>query len=1613
LQNVTLLGSGFETAVTDNFTTSVWTRTTGQYNSGSASALLVASSAAGSGLDSIAVDTSKCNKVYISVYSRDDDLDTGAAKDAWLYYKDSSSTWNQIQDMAGYTEDAWTLVELNTADASYLHSTFQIRFANVNALASTENWWIDDVKIICEKNAYTPVAGQNSTAVNYSAGGSDYQVVTAVKAIVTVDSYNPTASNTTFANNSRPDLQVGFYNGTAYGAYSNCNINASMGNNALNTTDWNCTISASDAATIAAWNTSANRKVQIRAINLDAYNNTIFDEINVSAVYLNVSGYNISAAEQNSTATEYSAGGSNYQTVTAVKSIITIDSYNPTASNTTYANNNRPDLQVGFYNGTAYGAYSNCNINASMGNNALNTTDWNCTISASDAATIAAWNTSANRKVQIRAINLDANNLIFDEINVSAVYLNVSGYNITAVAEQNSTEVEYTSIGGSNYQTVTAVKSIVTIDSYNPTASNTTYANNNRPDIQAAFYNGTAYGSYSSCNINASMGNNALNTTDWNCTISASDAVTIAAWNNSTNRKIKIKAINLDAYNNLIFDEINVSAVYLNVSGYNISAAEQNSTATEYSAGGSNYQTVTAVKSIITIDSYNPTASNTTFANNNRPDLQVGFYNGTAYGAYSNCSINASMGNNALNTTDWNCTISASDAATIAAWNSSANRKIQIRGINLDANNLIFDEINVSAVYLNVSGYNITSGTTEQNSAWVEYTGIGGSNYSAVTSVSAIITVDSYNPRASNTTYANNNRPDLEVGFYNGITYINGSYCSVNASMGNEVLNTTDWNCTITSTNSGILNAWKDNANRKIQIRGINLDAYNNTIFDEINVTSLFAEIDYSSGASDLWYLDFSNTVKVGIYTIPFIYANSTIGLITSNATTMQFEVFAITINISFIPPTPENNSWVNNNWVFVNTTLGRDATSCNLTWNGTVYAMSSYNSTTWYKNNTGISDGQYEYVVNCVGENEASGTSSLMTVKIGTTKPACSISGITENSDYSYVSGNTTYYNSAGNGSINVSVNATDDVGIAAVNFPQLSTINGYGNDTTALYSSQDVGAYNYTTSSTYSDNGTITCYDTAGNTNTTTFNLTRDITAPNTTVNSPASGAWERSNFSVNISDSDSQSGLQACYYRVISNGTETKGWTARNCNNATAVSVSVGAGLDCRNETANGCVIELKAYDNVNNSNFTSINYSIDWTPPSAPGNLTDNIEGWSFINNRTFNWTAATDNVSGISGYYYAIDDDTPETGGNWTTNLYYINTSMNSGNHTLYVKAADNAGNVGDYASHEFLIIYSKGIISTIPGATPFWTNVSNPLLKTNFSCLGDLQDQQQCNVSWTVNSTGETGNKYEFFVIFESLNYSQVPKNQTQFTYIEIRSNNTPPSKVNLTSPLNNSGTEHDRNMTFVWQNATDADGDRLTYFLEVSNSSSFAFQIISISTNLTNYTYGGQLNLSTAYFWRVRAFDSFEYGNWSDVWNFSIEPYRDIELYVSSVDFGTISPNTTNDTTDNNPQPIKIRNNGNIPVNISINGTALWNSVALDTSYYQFKIGNISTEYYSFDWRNSKTIWQNMSATSSIAIVDLGYLDSADEARIEINVTAPNAEPPGSKNSTIYVMAS
>jgi hypothetical protein len=142
-----------------------------------------------------------------------------------------------------------------------------------------------------------------------------------------------------------------------------------------------------------------------------------------------------------------------------------------------------------------------------------------------------------------------------------------------------------------------------------------------------------------------------------------------------------------------------------------------------------------------------------------------------------------------------------------------------------------------------VLNINYTPPVTETNTSWTTYTGIGGGDYANVSLVNAIITISNYTPYASNTTYANNHRPDVEVGLWNGTAYINGSICSANATMGLELQNNTAWNCTISTTQADIITAWQTASNRKIQIRGTWLDNYGGYA-DEINVTQVYAHVD-------------------------------------------------------------------------------------------------------------------------------------------------------------------------------------------------------------------------------------------------------------------------------------------------------------------------------------------------------------------------------------------------------------------------------------------------------------------------------------------------------------------------------------------------------------------------------------------------------------------------------------------------------------------------------------------------------------------------------------------------------------------------------------------------
>jgi len=104
-----------------------------------------------------------------------------------------------------------------------------------------------------------------------------------------------------------------------------------------------------------------------------------------------------------------------------------------------------------------------------------------------------------------------------------------------------------------------------------------------------------------------------------------------------------------------------------------------------------------------------------------------------------------------------------------------------------------------------------------------------------------------------------------------------------------------------------------------------------------------------------------------------------------------------------------------------------------------------------------------------------------------------------------------------------------------------------------------------------------------------------------------------------------------------------------------------------------------IEVRAVDGAGNVGAAAaLAIIIDSSNPSAPSGLTKSTGDND--NTPTFTWSAATDALSGISRYQVKIDT------GDWvdsTADLTYTHaTQLADGEHTVYIRAVDNATNVG-------------------------------------------------------------------------------------------------------------------------------------------------------------------------------------------------------------------------------------------------------------------------------------------------------------------------------------------
>lgn len=96
----------------------------------------------------------------------------------------------------------------------------------------------------------------------------------------------------------------------------------------------------------------------------------------------------------------------------------------------------------------------------------------------------------------------------------------------------------------------------------------------------------------------------------------------------------------------------------------------------------------------------------------------------------------------------------------------------------------------------------------------------------------------------------------------------------------------------------------------------------------------------------------------------------------------------------------------------------------------------------------------------------------------------------------------------------------------------------------------------------------------------------------------------------------------------------------------------------------------------------------------------------------------------------------------------------------------------------------------------------------------------------------------------------------------------------------NLVSPLNNS-LYPDTSPKFIWNQVVASD----YYSLEISTDSNFDNLIFSSSLLTDTLFQINNLELFTKYYWRVKAQNSYQTTNWSEVWNFTTKNFLNINL--------------------------------------------------------------------------------------------------------------------------------
>jgi len=168
--------------------------------------------------------------------------------------------------------------------------------------------------------------------------------------------------------------------------------------------------------------------------------------------------------------------------------------------------------------------------------------------------------------------------------------------------------------------------------------------------------------------------------------------------------------------------------------------------------------------------------------------------------------------------------------------------------------------------------------------------------------------------------------------------------------------------------------------------------AYNATA----SLTSYFLLNDtrYFNEAGKQNFNNYTISVNLSGYFVNTTFYNFSYRDATINIT--LYSTDAIKPVLTFVYPTPANASNLSQTWIYVNMSADEPLSNADLNFNGTHYGMTAYNTSVWYKNVTGLLDGNYTYNVSA---NDTAGNGNATenrTVRIDTAAPGLTWIGTT-----------------------------------------------------------------------------------------------------------------------------------------------------------------------------------------------------------------------------------------------------------------------------------------------------------------------------------------------------------------------------------------------------------------------------------------------------------------------------------------------------------------------------------------------------------------------------------------------------------------------------------------